>query len=45
MQIMTNVAFLKTVFFLFWPFLLIGIILLSKKLRKKSGPGTGIWNH
>lgn len=42
---MSAMVLLKTVFFLFWPFLLMGIIVASKKLRKKPGPGRSIWNH
>ncbi len=36
---------LKTSFFLLWPFLLMGAIILSKKYRKNKSPGKSLWHH
>ncbi len=36
---------LKLLFFLFWPVLLIGAIIYSKKYRKNRGKGKSLWNH
>ena len=35
----------KTAFFLLWPLLLMGAIILSKKYRKNPGKGRSLWNH
>lgn len=35
----------KILFFLSWPVLLIGLIIFSKKHRKKTGKGRSLWNH
>ena len=37
--IMEWLLIFKTLFFLLWPFLLIGAIIFSKKHRKKTGKG------
>ncbi|MGZ8903548.1 MAG: hypothetical protein ACXW0H_08350 [Methylobacter sp.] len=36
---------LKMLFFLLWPLLLMGIIILSKKYRKSKSPGRSLWHH
>ena len=36
---------LKTSFFLLWPLLLMGAIILSKKYRKNKGSGKSLWHH
>ncbi len=36
---------LKTSFFVFWPFLIIGFIILSKKIRKNKAAGRSLWFH
>jgi hypothetical protein len=35
----------KTFFFLLWPFLIMGAIILSKKIRKNKNPGKSLWYH
>jgi hypothetical protein len=36
---------LKMLFFLLWPFLIMGVIILSKKYRKNKNSGKSLWYH
>ena len=42
---MEPLALLKTLFFLVWPLLIIGIVILSRKYRKNKGTGNSLWHH
>jgi hypothetical protein len=42
---MEPLAFLKTLFFLMWPLLIMGIIILFRKYRKNKGSGNSLWHH
>lgn len=42
---MEPLVILKTLFFLIWPLLIIGIIILFRKVRKNKGLGNSLWHH
>ncbi len=42
---MESLVILKTLLFLFWPLLIGGVVVLSKKYRKGKGVGNSLWFH
>jgi hypothetical protein len=43
--IMEPIAVLKILFFLMWPVLIMGLIILIRKYRKNKGTGNTLWHH
>jgi hypothetical protein len=42
---MEPIAVLKILFFLMWPVLIMGLIILSRKYHKNKGTGNTLWYH